>query len=90
MAVLIELGIEKSMAVSNPAHYTQGKVECIEALRSALSDSEYRGFLKGNILKYIWREQHKNGIQDLKKAQWYLSELINHEQEKERLSESET
>lgn len=83
--------MEKDIAVDSPAHYNQGGVECIKALRSALTDAEYRGFLKGNILKYIWREQHKNGVQDLEKAQWYLSTLIKYEQEAEqKLGEPKT
>lgn len=35
----------------------------------------FKGFLKGNCIKYLWRYQHKNGAEDLKKAQWYLSRL---------------
>ena len=63
--------------VSHPPHYTDGGcVECIEAIESALSNEEYRGFLKGNIQKYIWRERHKGGTESLKKAQWYLDRLI--------------
>lgn len=60
----------------NPSHY-QGNIECIEAIASALSPEEFKGFLKGNILKYIWRESQKNGLTDLKKAQWYLEKLID-------------
>jgi len=37
---------------------------------------EFRGFLKGNIIKYISRAEHKNGVEDLKKARWYLGKLI--------------
>jgi len=59
-----------------PKHYTQGKIECIEAIRSALTPEEYRGFLKGNILKYVWREKHKEGLESLQKAQVYLTWLI--------------
>jgi len=63
--------------VSHPPHYTDGGcVECIEAIESALTNEEYRGFLKGNIQKYIWRERHKGGTESLKKAQWYLDRLI--------------
>lgn len=61
--------------VDNPAHY-QGNVECIDAIASALTTEEFKGFLKGNIIKYTWREKQKNGITDLKKAEWYISRLI--------------
>jgi hypothetical protein len=62
--------------VNHPAHYTQGKIECIEAIRAALTPEEFRGFCKGNALKYIWREQHKGGAESLLKAQWYMEKLL--------------
>lgn len=64
--------------VSSPDHYTAGGVECIDAISAALTADEYRGYLKGNILKYIWRERHKNRLQDVLKAQWYVSALVDH------------
>jgi len=61
--------------VNNPPHYTNGKgIECIEAIEAQLTIEEYRGFLKGNIAKYLWRERHK-GKDSLKKAAWYLDKL---------------
>lgn len=62
--------------VNSPDHYTSGQVECIDAIQSALTIDEYRGYLKGNILKYIWRERLKNGAQDVQKSVWYSTELI--------------
>lgn len=62
--------------VNSPDHYTSGQVECIDAIQSALTNDEYRGYLKGNILKYIWRERLKNGAQDVQKSVWYSTELI--------------
>ena len=62
--------------VNHPSHYTDGGIECIEAIESALTNEEYRGYLKGNIQKYVWRERHKGGTESLKKAQWYLQRLI--------------
>jgi hypothetical protein len=50
----------------------QGSVECIEAIRAALTPEEFRGYCKGNVLKYVWREQHKGGVESLRKAEWYL------------------
>jgi hypothetical protein len=61
--------------VNSPAHYTQGSVEAIEAIRAALTPEEFRGFCKGNALKYSWRERHKGGDEDLKKAAWYLNKI---------------
>ena len=63
-------------AVNHPSHYTDGGIECIEAIESALTNEEYRGYLKGNIQKYVWREKHKGGTESLKKAKWYLQRLI--------------
>ncbi len=61
--------------VNHPAHYTQGRIECISAIKESLTPEEFRGYCKGNALKYIWREKHKNGKEDLKKAAWYLARL---------------
>ena len=63
--------------VNHPSHYIDGGgVECIEAIESALTNEEYRGYIKGNIQKYVWRERHKGGTESLKKARWYLDRLI--------------
>jgi len=62
--------------VNHPAHYTDGSIECIEAIEAALTAEEFRGYCKGNNLKYTWRERHKGGTKSLKKAQWYLDRLI--------------
>lgn len=61
--------------VNHPAHYTAGGIECIDALKAALGD-KFIGFLVGNVLKYCWRYQHKNGLEDLRKAQYYLNRAI--------------
>lgn len=62
--------------VNNPPHYKQGKVECIEAIQSALTEEEFRGYCKGNAMKYIWRERHKGGKESLEKAAWYLDYMM--------------
>lgn len=64
-------------AVNNPKHYNSGKIEVIDIMEDQLSDVEYRGYIKGQVLKYITREAHKNGLEDLEKAHWYLTRLIN-------------
>lgn len=53
-------------------HYRQGGIECIDAIRAALTPEEFRGFCKGNVIKYVWRENHKGGDADLGKAGDYL------------------
>jgi len=65
-----------SDAVNHPSHYTQGSIECIDAIAEVVKD------LKGmeavdtaNAMKYMWRWKHKNGAQDVKKAIWYMMDL---------------
>jgi hypothetical protein len=67
---------EESDTVNHPSHYNSGGVECIEAIEAQLTKEEYRGYLKGNVAKYLWREKQKGGTESLQKAQWYLSRLI--------------
>lgn len=66
----------KTDAVNRPAHYTQGKVECIDAIESATSGIPGdEGFLVGQVIKYTWRYRGKNGVEDIEKALWYLGRL---------------
>ena len=70
-----ELG-KKSDMVNSPPHYNKAGIETIDAIMAATDEgSEY--YLQGNIIKYVWRYRYKNGVEDLEKAQWYLSELID-------------
>lgn len=63
--------------VNHPSHYTQGEVECIDAIKASMSKEAYHGYLKGNVEKYLWRYKDKeNPLQDLNKAAWYLGKLI--------------
>jgi hypothetical protein len=62
--------------VNHPAHYNKTGIECIEAIKAMLG-SGFKYYLQGNIMKYLWRYRYKDGVQDLKKAQWYLTELID-------------
>lgn len=74
--------------VNHPSHYNSLKRETIDILYDFLSDEEYKGFLKGNVLKYMHRYQFKNGVEDLQKAKWYLEELLRIETEAESLKET--
>ena len=61
--------------VNHPPHYNASKIETIDMIESATEHGvEY--YLQGNIIKYMVRYRHKNGVEDLKKAQWYLNKLI--------------
>ena len=61
--------------VNRPPLYNQAGIECITAIQAATGDG-FEYYLQGNIMKYLWRYRYKNGIEDLKKAQWYLNKLI--------------
>lgn len=63
--------------VNKPSHYTDGKLEVIDILKDKLTSEEFKGFLKGNVLKYTFRAGKKdNEAEDLKKAQWYLDKMV--------------
>lgn len=65
----------------NPSHYRQGKVECIDAIESATTGLDgAEAYNTGQIIKYIWRWKRKNGTEDLQKASWYLSRLIEQQE----------
>lgn len=66
----------KNDPINNPAHYTNGGIETIDYLKAKMTQEQFRGFLIGNVLKYVSRYPHKNGVEDLKKAEWYLNRLI--------------
>jgi hypothetical protein len=65
-----------SDVVNSPAHYNNGSVECIEYIKQQLSADEFKGYLLGNMIKYTHRHKYKNGLEDLKKAQWYQNKYI--------------
>ena len=62
--------------VYSPSHYTQACMETIDVIENSVPREHFCGYLRGNILKYMLRYEYKGGIEDLKKAQWYLNRLI--------------
>ena len=62
--------------VRHPNHYTYGGLELIHVWEATMSEEALRGLYKGNVMKYLWRYERKNGLEDLKKAQFYLERLI--------------
>jgi len=63
--------------VNNPRHYNKHGIECIQAIEASMSDKEFLGYLKANVVKYLWRYDYKgNPLEDLRKARWYLDKLI--------------
>ena len=75
--------------VNHPEHYTSGGIECIDAIRASLGDKEFADYCKGNIIKYLWRYRHKNGTEDLRKAQVYLNWMIEAEEHARRALRTE-
>lgn len=65
----------------NPPHYAVGGIQTIDYMKAKLTPEQYCGYLLGNIIKYTSRFQHKNGTEDLLKAQWYLATLIKEMQD---------
>jgi len=61
--------------VNHPPHYNQGGIECIEAIKAA-TGSGFVKYCTGNVIKYLWRYDNKGGLEDLKKAAWYLDRAI--------------
>ena len=62
--------------VDQPAHYTTGEIECIDAIRASLGSQGFLSYCKGNVMKYVWRYECKNGVEDLRKAEVYLGWMI--------------
>ena len=72
-----ELEEEEDM-VGAPKHYNTGNIECIDAIEESMSSVAFKGYLKGNCMKYLWRYDYKGKqVEDLQKAQWYLAKLLN-------------
>lgn len=64
--------------VNHPSHYTKGKVECLDALESAtIGKTGIEAVCVANVIKYLWRYEEKNGLEDVKKAQFYLNRLLS-------------
>ena len=73
----IERFIEYMDNINHPSHYTQGGIEAIDAIKAAtVGLNGIEAVCTGNAIKYLWRWKYKNGIEDLKKTQWYIARLI--------------
>jgi hypothetical protein len=69
---------KKEDNVNHPSHYTQGAIECIDAIKEATKGLlGIEAVCTANIIKYVWRWKFKNGVEDLRKARWYLDRLID-------------
>ena len=61
--------------VNSPPHYNNGGMECIDYIQQQL-DEHFSSYCQGNVIKYLHRWRYKNGVEDLKKAEWYLKAMI--------------
>lgn len=66
--------------VNHPSHYETGKFECFDVMREALGDNVVKDFCIANTFKYIYRHKRKNGVEDIKKAKWYIDKYLELEE----------
>lgn len=62
--------------VNHPSHYESGKYECIDVMEETQGREAVMAFCLCNAFKYLYRHNKKNGIEDIKKAKWYLDKYI--------------
>lgn len=78
VTAIVEPKVSTEVNKIKPKYYHKGKYECIDILEEVLKDtSGIKAFCLGNCIKYLWRHDHKNGVEDLRKAKWYLEKLIS-------------
>lgn len=71
--------------VNHPQHYTQGGIECIDALKAATVDKRgIEAVCVANVIKYLWRFEEKNGVEDVRKAKWYIERLLKELEESQQ------
>ena len=71
--------------VNHPQHYTQGGIECIDALKAAtVGKRGIEAVCVANVIKYLWRYEEKNGIEDVRKAKWYIEHLLKELEESQQ------
>lgn len=72
--------VELQDEIDAPPHYNNGLIECVDAIQESMSPEAFKGYCKGNALKYIWRMSYKGKpVTDLRKAMWYIDRLIDTE-----------
>lgn len=71
--------------VNHPNHYTQGGIECIDALKAAtVGKHGIEAVCVANVIKYLWRYEEKNGVEDVCKAKWYIERLLKELEESQQ------
>lgn len=66
--------------VNHPAHYETNGVECFDAIVASQGTCAAEDFCVCNAMKYIWRHRNKNGLEDIRKAIWYLNKYVELEE----------
>ena len=73
---MLDQQLKEAMDATNPKHYRNGDVECIDALKAAtVGKTGIEAVCVANVIKYLWRYEEKNGVEDVEKALWYLNRL---------------
>ena len=81
----VEVGDISHDVVNNPQHYTQGVIECIDALKAAtVGKRGIEAVCVANVIKYLWRYEGKNGVEDVHKAKWYIERLLKELEESQQ------
>ena len=71
--------------VEHPKHYNQGGIECIDALKAAtVGKRGIEAVCVANVIKYLWRYEEKNGVEDVRKAKWYIERLLKELEESQQ------
>ena len=76
------LGVQPVDMVNRPPHYCTGKFECIEVMEEVFGAKAVQDFCLCNAFKYLYRTNSKNGLEDIKKAQWYINKYVELEEKK--------
>ena len=70
------MNVDEKEEINHPDRYAGGKFECIEVMLDVFGTDAVKHFCILNALKYLWRSEKKNGVEDIKKAVWYLNKYI--------------
>lgn len=74
---MLEFYYDGKDEINHPTHYTQGEVECIDAIKAAVKGlNGIEAVCVANAMKYLWRWKRKNGRKDIEKARWYIDKLL--------------
>ena len=75
--------------INHPSHYETQGIECIKAMEITQGREAVKSFCLCNAYKYLWRHKNKNGLEDLKKARWYLDRYITMQSEDDKAIRAE-